>query len=125
VLLLPEALATAVFFDDVMGEPKLGGASIRLVATTLQGYGATLPPRDPSMETYAKLASELAAGLGCDAVVGHSMGANVAIEMAASGGFSGPLLLLSPSFSPPSSSASATMSGSRTRSGAGSGSAIG
>ena len=32
-------------------------------------------------------------------VVGHSIGANVALEMAASGAFSGPLVLLAPSFS--------------------------
>jgi hypothetical protein len=32
-------------------------------------------------------------------VVGHSPGANVAIEMLAAGHFSGPLVLLAPSFS--------------------------
>jgi pimeloyl-ACP methyl ester carboxylesterase len=32
-------------------------------------------------------------------VVGHSLGANVALEMAASGAFTGPLVLLAPSFS--------------------------
>jgi pimeloyl-ACP methyl ester carboxylesterase len=32
-------------------------------------------------------------------VVGHSLGANVALEMAAGGSFSGPVVLLSPSFS--------------------------
>jgi pimeloyl-ACP methyl ester carboxylesterase len=99
VLLLPGALCTATFFEDLMLERKLSEASIRLVATTLQGYGGTSPPGDPSIESYAKLASKLAADLGCDAVVGHSVGANVAIEMAAAGGFSGPLALLAPSFS--------------------------
>lgn len=99
VLLLPGALCTAAFFEDLMAEPKLSEASIRLIATTLQGYGGTSPPGDPSIESYAKLASKLAADLGCDAVVGHSVGANVAIEMAAAGGFAGPLALLAPSFS--------------------------
>lgn len=99
VLLLAGALCSAAFFDDLMAEPTVSGASIRLVAATLPGFAGTKPPGDPSMENYAKLASELAAELGCDAVVGHSVGANVAIEMAASGGFSGPLTLLSPSFS--------------------------
>ena len=51
------------------------------------------------MESYAKLAGKLASDLGCDAVVGHSLGANIAIEMASAGEFSGPLVLLSPSFS--------------------------
>jgi pimeloyl-ACP methyl ester carboxylesterase len=99
VLLLPGGLCTARFYDDLLAEPSLGGASIRFVATTLPGYGGTPPPDDLSMENYARLATRLAGDLGCDAVVGHSVGANVAIEMAASGGFSGPLVLLSPSFS--------------------------
>ena len=51
------------------------------------------------MESYSKLAGKLASDLGCDAVVGHSLGANIAIEMASAGEFSGPLVLLSPSFS--------------------------
>ena len=43
--------------------------------------------------------AEAAAELGCDAVVGHSLGANVALEMAASGAYACPLILLAPSFS--------------------------
>ena len=99
VLLLPGALATPPFFDDVLAEPRLTGASIRFVATTLQGFGGTPPPDDLSMENYARLAGGLAADHGCDVVVGHSLGANVAIEMVAAGEFSGPLVLLAPSFS--------------------------
>jgi pimeloyl-ACP methyl ester carboxylesterase len=99
VLLLPGALATARFFDHVLDEPKLTAASIRFVATTLQGFGGTPPPDDVSMESYARLAGRLAADRGCDVVVGHSLGANVAIEMVAAGEFSGPLVLLAPSFS--------------------------
>ena len=34
------------------------------------------------MESYAKLAGKLASDLGCDAVVGHSLGANIAVERA-------------------------------------------
>ena len=99
VLLLPGALCTAAFFEDVMAEPSLTGASIRLVATTVQGFGGTPPPDDLHMENYARLAGKLAADLGCDLVVGHSVGANVAIEMVAAGEFSTPLVLLSPTFS--------------------------
>lgn len=99
VLLLPGALCTAPFYDDVLAEPELSNASIRFVATTLQGFGGTPAPDDVSMENYARLAGRLAADLGCDAVVGHSLGANVAIEMVAAGEFSGPVVLLSPSFS--------------------------
>jgi pimeloyl-ACP methyl ester carboxylesterase len=72
---------------------------IRFVATTVPGFGGTAPPGDLSMESYSKLAGKLASDLGCDAIVGHSLGANIAIEMASAGAFSGPLVLLSPSFS--------------------------
>lgn len=99
VLLLPGALCTAGFYDDLLAEPSISNAPIRFVATTLPGFGGTSPPDDMSVEGYSKLASRLAADLGCDAVVGHSLGANVAIEMASTGQFSGPLVLLSPSFS--------------------------
>jgi pimeloyl-ACP methyl ester carboxylesterase len=99
VLLLPGALCTARFYDDLLAEPSIRDAPIRFVAATLPGFGGTPPPDDLSMESYAALASRLAVDLGCDVVVGHSLGANVAIEMASSGQFSGPLVLLSPSFS--------------------------
>ena len=99
VLLLPGALCTAAFYDDLLAEPSTSETSIRFVATTIPGFGGTAPPRDMTMESYAKLAGELASDLGCDAVVGHSLGANIAIEMASAGEFSGPLVLLSPSFS--------------------------
>ena len=99
ILLLPGTLATAAFFGELMAESELSKASIRLVATTLPGYGGTKPAADSSIEGYAKEASRLADDLGCDAVLGHSTGANVALEMAAGVGFKGPLALLSPSFS--------------------------
>ena len=99
VLLLPGALCTAAFCEDLMAESRLRDASIRLVATTVPGFGGTAPPGDLTMENYARLGGKLAADLGGDLVVGHSLGANIAIEMAATGAFSGPLVLLSPSFS--------------------------
>jgi pimeloyl-ACP methyl ester carboxylesterase len=99
VLLLAGALCTVAFFKDLMAEPKLTEASLHLVAATLPGFGNSQPPDDLSMESYASLAGRLAADIGCEAVLGHSLGANVAIEMAAAGKFSGPLVLLSPSFS--------------------------
>ena len=97
VLLLPGAMASHVFFEDVAAEPMLN--TVRLVATTLPGYAGTPPPLDDSVEAYAGQAGKLAADLGADVVVGHSVGANVAIEMGAAGPFSGSLVLLSPSFS--------------------------
>jgi pimeloyl-ACP methyl ester carboxylesterase len=97
VLLLPGALATAAFYDDLLAEPSM--SKIRFVATTIPGFGGTAPPKDMSMESYSTLAADLASDLGCDTVVGHSLGANIAIEMASAEKFSGPLVLLSPSFS--------------------------
>lgn len=99
VLLLPGALCTAAFYDDLIAEPALQSASIRLVATTLPGFGGTAPLADVSMESYAATAGKVAADLGCDAVVGHSLGANVALEMVATGVFQGPIVLLAPSLS--------------------------
>ena len=98
-LLLPGALATAAFYDDLLTEPRIRDASIRFVATTLPGFGGTPALGDLSMEHYAREAGRLAADLGCDLVVGHSLGANVAIEMVGGGAFSGPVVLISPSFS--------------------------
>ena len=99
VLLLPGALCSSVFYDDLLSEPALAEASLRFVATTLPGFGGTTPPTDLSIENYARLAGRLAADAGCDVVVGHSLGANVALEMVAAGEFRGPVVLISPSFS--------------------------
>jgi pimeloyl-ACP methyl ester carboxylesterase len=99
VLLLPGALATSAFYDDLLAQPTIRNAPIRFIATTLPGFGGTQPPDDVSMESYAELAARLVADLSCDVVVGHSLGANVAIELVSTGDFSGPLVLLSPSFS--------------------------
>jgi pimeloyl-ACP methyl ester carboxylesterase len=97
VLCLPGGLCTAMQYEELMAEPKL--ADVHLVAATLPGHGGTPEPEDVSIENYAALAAELAAEHDCDAIVGFSLGANVALEMAGSGAFSGPLVLLAPSFS--------------------------
>ena len=97
VLLLPGGWCTALFYEELMAEPAL--SRVRLVAVTLPGNGGTPAPPDVSIENYARLTAELAADLGVDVIAGHSFGANVALEMAASGGFNGPLVLLAPSFS--------------------------
>lgn len=98
VLLLPGGMCTAVFYDELVAEPLLREASLRLVATTLPGHGGTPAPADLGMEHYARMTGRLARDLGCDVLVGHSVGANVAIEMARTGEFAGPMVLLSPSF---------------------------
>jgi len=99
VLLLSGGFSTAEFYAEVAAEPSLG--EIRLIAATLPGHGGSQPPEDPSLVACAHDAAKLAAAHGCDMVVGHSIGANVALEMAAGEGFTGPIILLAPSFSLP------------------------
>ena len=55
--------------------------------------------RPISPSSIASLAGQLAGGVRADIVGGHSLGGNVALEMAARGEFDGPVLLLSPTFS--------------------------
>jgi pimeloyl-ACP methyl ester carboxylesterase len=97
VLLLPGGMCTGVFFEPIMD--ALAAAPVRVVAATLPGFGRTPHAGDFFVEHYASLAGELADNVRADIVGGHSLGGNVALEMAARGEFDGPLLLLSPSFS--------------------------
>src|SRR4051794_20496090 len=97
LLLLPGVMCTTIAMEQIMD--ALAPAAMRVVAATLPGFGRTWHPDDLSMENYAALAAKLAADLGADVVAGHSLGANVAIEMVATGRFHGPVALLSPSFS--------------------------
>ena len=60
VLLLPGALCTAAFYDDLLAEPSMSTARIRFIATTMPGFGGTAPPKDVSMESYSKLAGKVA-----------------------------------------------------------------
>ena len=64
-----------------MAEPALAG--VRTIAVTVPGMGGTPAPKDLSIENLARLAAQCAADLGCDIAVGFSMGANIALEMAA------------------------------------------
>src|SRR3954452_5224825 len=97
VLMLPGGLCGAGSYAEVMAEPAL--ESMRLVAATLPGHAGAPPPDDYSIENYARLTRELANEGGADVVVGFSMGASVAAEMLASGGFRGPVVLLGISLS--------------------------
>jgi pimeloyl-ACP methyl ester carboxylesterase len=99
ILMIPGGLCPWQFYEDVVAELHLRNAGLRFVATTIPGHAGTPPPEDLSQEAYARSAGQLARDLGCDVVIGHSMGANVALEMAALGTFSGPIVLLSPTFS--------------------------
>ncbi len=87
-LLLPGGMCTAVQYEELMAEPALAG--VRLIAVTAPGMGGTPPPEDLGIENLARLTAQCAADLRCDVVVGFSMGANIALEMAGSGAFCGP-----------------------------------
>src|SRR5438552_7126993 len=97
VLLLPGGMCSARSYAEVMAQPSL--ATTRLVAATLPGHAGTAPPQDFGTEEYARIAAELARRVKADVVVGFSMGAMVAYEMAVSGAFAGPLVLLGASLS--------------------------
>lgn len=100
VLLLPGLTCTSAFYDDVVADPRVGDGDKRWIAATPPGFGGLPAPVgfEPSVEGYAQLTADLAAELGCNTIVGHSFFANVGIEMAATGRFSGRLVLLSPTF---------------------------
>jgi pimeloyl-ACP methyl ester carboxylesterase len=99
VLLLPGAFCTANFYGDVLSDPRIATGQVRFVAATPPGFGGRPAPGGVRVEDYAHLTAELATQLGTTCLVGHSYFADVAIEMAATGAFSAPTLLLSPSFS--------------------------
>ena len=101
VLCLPGGLCTAVFYDELLAAEALATGGVRAFAATLPGFGGVPFPTgfDASPEAHAAYAGALARELGCDAVVGHSFGANVALEMVAGGHFDGPVILLAPTFS--------------------------
>jgi hypothetical protein len=92
VLLLPGGANAARSFDLVMADPALAG--VRLVATTLPGMAGAPLTDDVSVPGLARAAGELATAHRCDAVVGFSHGATVALEMLLSGSFHGPVVLL-------------------------------
>src|SRR4051794_12838187 len=85
-------MCSAGSYAELMAEPAL--AEMRLIAATLPGHAGAPPPDDYSVENYARLATQLAADVGADVVVGFSMGATVAFEMVVSGTFTGPVVLL-------------------------------
>src|SRR4051812_42125440 len=98
VLLLPGGLCGAGSWAEGMAEPALSSA--RLGAATFPGQAGAPPLEDCSVENYARVTSQLAESVGADVVAGFSMGACVAVEMLASGGFRRPAVLLGVSLSP-------------------------
>jgi pimeloyl-ACP methyl ester carboxylesterase len=99
VLLLPGGMCSARSYAELMAEPTLAGT--RLIAVTMPGHAGAQPPKDYSVEEYARITAELAKSVNADVIVGFSMGATVAYEMVVSGAFAGPVVLLGVSLSAP------------------------
>jgi pimeloyl-ACP methyl ester carboxylesterase len=97
VLLLPGGMCSAGSYAEVMAQPVL--AQARLVAVTLPGQVGAPALDIYSIEDHARHVARLASEVGADVVVGFSNGANIAVEMVVSGGFTGPLVLLGMSLS--------------------------
>src|SRR4051794_7711545 len=94
LLLLPGGMCTTVAMEPIMD--ALAPAAIRVVAATLPGFGRTWHPDDLSIENYAALAGKVAPRVGAGGGGGHSLGANVAVEVGGAGALGGPVALLSP-----------------------------
>jgi len=99
VLLLPGWLCTDEIFAELLAEPTLAAAGVRLVAANPPGFaGLPLPDGcDASIPAYADLLERLAAVEKPTVILGHSFFANVCIELAARGTFAGGIVLVSPS----------------------------
>jgi len=104
VLLLPGGMCSARSYAEVMAEPTL--AMTRMLAVTMPGHAGAPPPKDFSIEGYARITGELAKSAGVDLVVGFSMGAVVAYEIVVSGAFAGPVCCWGSAFLPRTSPAS-------------------
>lgn len=103
VLLLPGGMCSARSYLELMQQPDLSG--LRLVAATMPGHAGAPSPADYSHEAYGRMTADLVAEKGADVIVGFSMGANVALEMAEKKLFTGPTVMLGISLSLPDESA--------------------
>ena len=76
-------------------------SDFRCVALDLPGFGQAPPLAEPSLETYSDFVWEALSALGIDqfVLIGHSMGAKIALQVAMSSLFAEPrqLILVAPS----------------------------
>ena len=103
VLLLPGGMCSARSYLEVTQQPSLAG--LRLVAATMPGHAGAPSPDAYSHDAYGRMTADLVEAMGAEVVVGFSMGANVALEMAEKKLFVGPTVLLGISLSLPDESA--------------------
>ncbi len=97
-LLLPGGFCTALTYIDVVAEPTLTEARIETWAANPPGFGQNAAPDRFGYATtdYADLIEEFAQAEALDTLVGHSLSANVLIEVAARNNYSGKIILLDP-----------------------------
>jgi pimeloyl-ACP methyl ester carboxylesterase len=81
VLCLPGGLCTAAFFDDLFAEPAIAEGEVRLIATTLPGFGGVPLPAgfDATVESHAELAAILAADLAVMHRIGYVPGVRAVV----------------------------------------------
>ena len=98
VLLLPGGFCTALTYVDLVAEPALAEAGITTFTANPPGFADNAPPEGfgHSTSEYAESIERLAADQRLDVLVGHSLTANVLIELAARGNYGGPVVLLGP-----------------------------
>jgi pimeloyl-ACP methyl ester carboxylesterase len=97
-LLLPGGFCTALSYVDLVNEPALADAGITTLAANPPGFAENTPPEGFGYSTteYAELIEQLAEAERLDLLVGHSLSANILIEVAARGNYKGPVVLLGP-----------------------------
>ncbi len=98
VLLLPGGFCTALTYIDLIAEPALTAANITTVAANPPGFADNAPPPGFGHTTteYAELIEELAESERLSVLAGHSLSANILIEVAARGNVDLPIVLLDP-----------------------------
>lgn len=97
-LLLPGGFCTALFYVDLVDQPALAAAGVATYAANPPGFRDNAPPDGFGHSTgeYAELVEQLADDQKLDVLVGHSLSANILIEVAARGNYAGPIVLLGP-----------------------------
>lgn len=94
VLLLPGGFCTAMTYVDLVAEID----GVTTLAANPPGFAENAPPAGFTYATteYAELIERLAGAERIDLLAGHSLSANILIEVAARNNFTGPIVLLDP-----------------------------
>lgn len=98
VLLLPGGFCTALSYIDLVVKISNAPGDTTTLAANPPGFATNTPPTGFTYATaeYAEMIEQLAATENLDMLVGHSLSANILIEVAARGNYKGPVILLGP-----------------------------